>query len=235
VILPTYNEAANLPHVLSLLPVDVELIVVDGHSTDGTVAVARALRPDSTIVRQNRRGRGNAIACGFAAATGDILVTIDADGSADPGEIPLFVDALVAGADVAHGTRFRAGGSSDGTPRTWGDRLLSRSAAAVFGTVRSDLCYGYTAIWARCLPALDLAEPGAAPGTGSVGDGFDFAAVLDARATKAHLDVVEVPSVQQPRRWGDSNRRAWRDGAKVLRALLIERLSATGASPQSPG
>jgi glycosyltransferase involved in cell wall biosynthesis len=154
VVIPAHNEAANLPHVLSLLPRDVEVILVDGRSTDGTVAVTQALRPDATIIQQDRRGKGNALACGFAAATGDIVVALEADGSADPREIPRFVDALVRGADVAKGTRFAKGGkSSDSTVlRTFGNRCLSALATLLFGTRCTDLTYSYTALWARCLP-----------------------------------------------------------------------------------
>src|SRR3954470_22456579 len=100
VVIPTFNEAKNLPHVFALLPADLhEVIVVDGRSTDDTIAVARALRPDVRIVAQNRRGKGNAMACGFAAVTGDVIVMLDADGSADPREIPDYVTALLSGAD----------------------------------------------------------------------------------------------------------------------------------------
>jgi glycosyltransferase involved in cell wall biosynthesis len=89
VVIPTLNEARNLPHVLNRLPTDVhEIIVVDGHSVDDTVAVARRLRPDVRTIMQTRKGKGNALACGFAAATGDIIAMVDADGSADPLEIP---------------------------------------------------------------------------------------------------------------------------------------------------
>ncbi|MCU1527309.1 MAG: glycosyl transferase family 2, partial [Frondihabitans sp.] len=85
VVIPTFNEAKNLPHVFSLMPKDVfEVIVVDGRSVDDTVEVAKALWPDVRIVLQNRRGKGNAMACGFAAVRGDIVVMLDADGSADP-------------------------------------------------------------------------------------------------------------------------------------------------------
>ena len=85
VVVPTYNEAKNLPHVFALLPADLhEVIVVDGRSSDGTIEVARALRPDVKIVLQTRKGKGNALACGFEAVTGDIIVMLDADGSADP-------------------------------------------------------------------------------------------------------------------------------------------------------
>ena len=96
VVIPTLNEAANLPHVLSRIPAIVdELVLVDGHSDDDTIAVARAIRPDVRIVVQDRRGKGNALACGFAAARGDVIVMIDADGSNDPAEIPRFVEALI--------------------------------------------------------------------------------------------------------------------------------------------
>src|SRR3954469_5832387 len=131
VVIPTYNEAKNLPHVFGLLPEDVpQVIVVDGHSVDDTIEVAQALRPDVTIVRQNRRGKGNAMACGFAAVTGDVVVMLDADGSADPREIPAYVNALVNGADFAKGTRFtKGGGSADITPtRAWGNGWLNRAA-----------------------------------------------------------------------------------------------------------
>src|SRR6266853_5190158 len=78
VVIPTLNEARNLPHVFARLPADIyEVIVVDGHSVDDTLIVARQLRPDVRIVRQTRKGKGNALACGFAVATGDVIATVD--------------------------------------------------------------------------------------------------------------------------------------------------------------
>ena len=113
VITPTLNEAANLPYVFADLPTEFhEVIVVDGFSTDGRIDVAESLRADVRIVRQNRRGKGDALRCGFLAATGDIVVMLDADGSADPREIPRFVEVLQGGADFAKGSRFIAGGGS---------------------------------------------------------------------------------------------------------------------------
>ena len=103
VIIPTLNEARNLEHVFAALPAGLhEVILVDGHSTDGTPDVARTLMPAIRIVNQTRKGKGNALACGFAAATGDIIVMIDADGSTDPAEIHRYVHALTSGADF-HG------------------------------------------------------------------------------------------------------------------------------------
>ena len=113
IIVPAKNEARNLREVLPQLPDVHEVILVDGNSVDGTVEAARAALPSVRVVRQTRRGKGNALVCGFEAATGDIIVMFDADGSADPAEIPAFIEAIVNGADVAKGSRFRAGGGSE--------------------------------------------------------------------------------------------------------------------------
>ena len=117
--------------------------------------------PGSRSITQTRRGKGNAMACGFAAATGDVIVMFDADGSADPAEIPAFVAALVAGADFAKGCRFAAGGGSDDITllRRTGNAGLNGVANALFGTSYTDLCYGYNAFWADMLPVLDLPAP----------------------------------------------------------------------------
>jgi glycosyltransferase involved in cell wall biosynthesis len=218
-VIPTLNEAENLPHVLRRLPSGVnELIVVDGHSTDGTVKVTQRLRPDARIVLQNRRGKGNALACGLAAARGDIIVTIDADGSTDPAEIPTFIAPLVGGADFVKGSRYlRGGGSADITRiRSLGNRALGMSVNLLFGTHYTDLCYGYNAFWRRCLPHLFVTC-----------DGFEVETVINVRAAKAGLKVVEVPSYERSRIHGLSNLNAWRDGRRALNAILRERFSGT--------
>src|SRR5271166_4178278 len=159
VVIPAKNEARNLPHVLSALPDGLhEVILVDGRSTDDTVAVAKNLRPDIIVIGQNRRGKGNALACGFAAATGDFIVMLDADGSTNPAEIPRFVTALVEGADYAKGSRFMPGaGSSDiSRLRQYGNYWLNRIVNVLYGTRYTDLCYGYNAFRRVCLEAIAL-------------------------------------------------------------------------------
>ena len=151
VVVPTRNEAANLPLVFSRMPLDVhEVLVVDGRSTDGTIEVARTLRPDVQIIEQTGKGKGDALALGFLHATGDIIVTLDADGSADAAEIPRFVAALVAGADFAKGSRFmHGGGSADITPlRSLGNKVFCAVVNSFYGAHFTDLCYGYNAFWA---------------------------------------------------------------------------------------
>jgi glycosyltransferase involved in cell wall biosynthesis len=216
-IIPTLNEAKNLPHVLKQLPRGVnELIVVDGHSTDQTVAVAQSLRPDARIVLQDRKGKGNALACGFAAARGDIIVMIDADGSTDPTEIPSFIRPLIDGADFVKGSRYMSGGGSADITflRSAGNRVLGAGVNLMFGTSYTDLCYGYNAFWRRCLPQLHVTC-----------DGFEVETIINVRAAKAGFNIVEVPSYEQNRLHGLSNLNAWRDGKRVLKAIMSERFS----------
>jgi hypothetical protein len=238
VVIPTYNEAKNLPHVMAALPEDLhEVIVVDGQSVDGTVEVALALRSDVRIVRQNRRGKGNAMACGFVAVTGDVVVMLDADGSAQPDEIPLFVQALVDGADFAKGTRFAdGGGSSDITAvRAWGNRWLNRMANVLFGTHYTDLCYGYNAFWVHCLEPLELDPRPKVVGDKLWGDGFEIETIINTRMAKAGMRIAEVPSFEQPRKFGESNLNTWRDGARVLRALVVERVNGKATRRRTSG
>jgi glycosyltransferase involved in cell wall biosynthesis len=238
VVVPTLNEARNIPHVFARIPPDVhEVVLVDGFSVDGTVAVARRLRPDVHVVRQTRQGKGNALACGFAAATGDIIAVVDGDGSADPGEIPRFVEALLNGADFAKGTRFlEGGGSSDITRlRSSGNYLLTAFFNMCYGRSYSDLCYGFNVFWRRHVPvlALDATSCPRSDGAGQLwGDGFEVETLIHVRAAKAGLVVAEVSSFEHARIHGVSNLNAFRDGIRVLRTILSGRrqISLQGAT-----
>jgi hypothetical protein len=224
VVVPAMNEARNLPHVFGRLPDGLhEVILVDGNSTDDTAAVARRVRPDVRVLEQPGRGKGDALRTGFAAVTGDIIVTLDADGSADPAEIPSFVEHLRAGADFAKGSRFvRDGGSADITPfRRLGNWGLNTTVNVLYGSRYTDLCYGYNAFWTSCLPCISLDVAG-----------FEVETLMNLRVISAGLKVSEVPSFEAERIHGHSNLNAVRDGSRVLRTIVKERVRTQGAAPQ---
>jgi glycosyltransferase involved in cell wall biosynthesis len=215
VVIPTLNEARNLGHVLERIPDWVtELIIVDGLSEDDTVEVALAFRQDARVLEVTQRGKGHALRAGFEAATGDIVVALDGDGSMDPGELPAFVGALIAGADVALGSRFAVGGGTKDMElhRRLGNHVLRGVVDAAFGARYTDLCYGYMAFWRDVLPALDAPH-----------EGFEVETLVHIRARQKRLLVAEVPSFESRRMSGVSNLRTFHDGAVVLKTILRER------------
>jgi hypothetical protein len=214
VVVPAMNEAQNIGHVLKQLPEGLhEVILVDGNSEDATIEAARSAYPEIRVLVQSGRGKGDAFRTGFAAVTGNLVVMLDADGSADPAEIPRFVEALEAGADFAKGSRFLpGGGSTDITGlRSLGNGVLSGTANLLHGTHFTDLCYGYNAFWARCLPFIALDVPG-----------FEVETLINLRIAGAGMKITEVPSYELDRISGDSNLNTFRDGFRVLGTILSE-------------
>jgi glycosyltransferase involved in cell wall biosynthesis len=212
VVVPTLNEARNLPYALCRLPECVtEVIVVDGRSVDDTIVVAEQLRADVRVVREQRKGKGAALQAGFAAARGDIVVMLDADGSADAAEIDRFVDVLLAGADFAKGSRFLPGGGSEDLTmvRQLGNRCLTGVVNLLCQTRYTDLCYGYNAFWRDCLEFICIDV-----------DGFEIETRLNMVVACSGLAVVEVPSREFCRVHGRSNLNAVRDGLRVLGAIV---------------
>jgi hypothetical protein len=229
VVVPARNEAPNIGLVLGGLPPVDEVIVVDGGSSDRTVEAARAARPDAVVLRQTRSGKGNAVACGLAASRGDIVVTLNADGSTDPGEIPRLVAALMAGAEVAHASRYATGGRdlSGGRLERFGNAVLSRIVNGLYGSRFTDLGSGYNAYWRALLPGLDLPGPrvpGLRRGQLTRGDGPEIEPLVNIRMAVLGLHIVEVASVGYPTIHGDDRRRVLSRAWRALRTLLAEYL-----------
>jgi glycosyltransferase involved in cell wall biosynthesis len=213
VVVPAMNEERNLPHVLPRIPYWVdEIILVDGNSKDRTIEVAKELVPGIIVVGQDRKGKGAALRAGFEAASGDIIVMIDADGSTDPGEIPAFVGALLSGADFVKGSRFLQGGGTRDMEwyRKFGNWGLLTLVRCLFGGRFSDLCYGYAAFWRDVLPILHMEKT----------DGFEVETGMNVRALRAQLRVNEVASIEHLRIHGTSNLRTIPDGWRVLKQIV---------------
>lgn len=226
VVIPALNEELNLRHVLPAIPSDVhEIILVDGNSTDRTVQVAQELVPGIRIVQQPGRGKGDALRAGFLAATGDIIVALDADGSTDPTEIPRFVHALLAGADFAKGSRFLHGAGTSDMPfhRRMGNGFFVQLVRLLYGGRYTDLCYGYNAFWRHHLPMLELD-----------GDGFEIETEMNIRALRSGLRIQEVPSYEDRRVMGVGRLRTVPDGWRVLKTIVLERRRPVGSLSMTP-
>lgn len=216
VVIPTHNEAENLYHILPNIPELVsEVILVDGHSTDATIEVAQQLWPEIKIIHQTHKGKGDAVRLGFAACTGDIIVMLDGDASADPLEIERFVQSLLDGNDFAKGSRFLSGGGSHDITylRNIGNHALCILVNILFKSKFSDLCYGYNAFQRSCLDYITLDSPG-----------FEIETQISLRMHKAGLKIVEVPSFEYQRLHGQSHLNTFRDGWRVLKTIIKERM-----------
>ena len=149
VVLPAYNEAANLPTLLASIraPLEAiagdnhEIIVVDDGSTDETAAIvekAAAEAPISLIKHSRNRGLGNTLQTGLVAASqhDGVVITMDADNSHDPDFIADLVEAIKKGNDVVIASRFQFGGAMVGVP--WHRKILSIGASRVMKTAFPD-------------------------------------------------------------------------------------------------
>ncbi|MFF1510321.1 glycosyltransferase family 2 protein [Streptomyces sp. NPDC058326] len=158
--------------------------------------------------------RGDIPHAGLLAATGDLVVLMNADGSMSPHEIPHFLHYLESGYDFVKGSRFIAGGDFADYPlsRRLGHRALLRVVRRLYGQHLTDLWYGFCAFRRSFVDLLDLRE-----------DGVELGAELVTHALHYGLRVAEVPSRELPRREGPSHPRTVRDGARILGTLLDER------------
>jgi glycosyltransferase involved in cell wall biosynthesis len=190
----------------------------DGNSTDRTIEVALAERPDLTILRQPGCGKGDALRAGFNAASGDILVAIDADGSTNPAEIPAFVGHLLSGADYVKGSRFvHGGGTADMTfTRKMGNLGLMWLVMLLFGIRYTDLNYGFTGFWRRGLVASTCAAR------------LQIETEMNLRAAVTGMRVVEVASFERLRIGGEAHLVPLKDGWRVLKEIIKQRFRGWG-------
>jgi glycosyltransferase involved in cell wall biosynthesis len=210
----TLNEEPNLPHVLPRIPAWVsEVLVIDGHSTDKTVEVARKIRPDIRILGQPGQGKGDALRYGIEHASGDIIVTLDADGSTDPEDLPRFIAPLLAGYDFAKGSRLNSDRRSKMRwHRRLGNKVLVITFNILFGARYTDICSGYNAFWKS---AFQRIKPSC--------NGFEMEQQILAKAKKAKLKIVEVGHYDNGRLGNASKVSVMKQGFFDLWVLFKER------------
>ena len=207
-IIPTYNELESLPKTLGRLRVAVpasDVLVVDDNSPDGTGQLADSIAAEDGQVhvlhRKGKEGLGAAYIAGFKwgmAAGYDVLVEMDADGSHQPEQLPLLLDAINDGADLAMGSRWVPGGGTVNWPlyRQAISRTGSTYARIMLGLKIKDITGGYRAFRRSTLEALKLDQ------VESVGYGFQVD--LAWRVAKLGLKIVERPITFVERELGAS-------------------------------
>jgi SAM-dependent methyltransferase len=215
VLIPTLNEEKNMPRIFPKIPAMVtEILIVDGYSQDDTVKVAKEICPQARIIYQKEKGKGDAIRCGIEAATGDIIVILDADDSMDPGDIPRFIEPLLNGYDYAKGSRFLNGGGTNDMPlyRRLADKAFVILVNLLYRTKFTDSSYGYKAFWKKAFKDITLRA-----------EGFEIEAEIDIKASQAGLKITEVSCVEEKRFSGNSKLRSFSDGWRILRTIVGER------------
>lgn len=210
-VIPTLNEADNLRWLLPRLTGVDEVIIVDGQSTDGSADVARLLRPDAVIISEPPNGKGTAMRTGMAAASCDVIIMLDADGSMDPAEFDSFIALICRGFDFVKGSRYACGGGSDDLTglRSVGNKWLTKLANLLYRTRWSDLCYGFVALRRSVVHQLRLTSTG-----------FEIETEMCVNAVRAGLRMAEVVSYESDRRFGASNLNTFRDGWRVLKTMV---------------
>jgi glycosyltransferase involved in cell wall biosynthesis len=210
----TLNEEESLPHTLPRIPAWVdEVLLVDGHSSDETVAVARKLRPDIRVVYQPGKGKGDALKHGVREAQGDIIVTLDADGETDPEKIPCFIEPLLKGYDFVKGSRLARGRPRRMPRYRWfGNKVLALTFNILYGTQYTDICSGYNAFWKHVFLQVPLTY-----------DTFQMEQQLLARAHKARLKVTEVVHSNDGRIAGTSKTSGIKQGFADWFVIIKER------------
>ncbi len=215
VVIPTLNEEGNIGEAIKEVKKELEkygyryeIIVVDGHSTDKTVEIAKSL---GAKILYDSVGKGSALRKGMEKAKGDIIISMDADLSNKPNELRLLISGIEIGYDICMGSRFIVGGGTEDMPlfRKFGNKIFVMLVNLFFRTNYTDLCYGYRGFRKGIINKLGLKE-----------DKFGIETEISIKAAKLGLKVLEVPSFEKKRGSGEGKLRSFRDGYAILKTIF---------------
>jgi dolichol-phosphate mannosyltransferase len=212
-VMPTYDEAVNIVDVLTRVRAaapDIDILVVDDNSPDGTAEVARAAAEElgqiDVLVRERKDGLGNAYRHGFRVGVErgyEVLMQMDSDLSHDPADIPRLLGALQGGSQLAIGSRYVPGGAIPHWP--WHRRALSRYgnryACAMLRMPVRDATSGFRAYRAEVLEAIDV--------YGTQAKGYGFQIECTYRVSRLGQAIPEIPIVFTDRMRGYSKMSVW--------------------------
>lgn len=219
VIIPCYNETHTISAIIGRVrsaPVgEMEIIVVDDCSTDGTRELLRGETgrlADRVIFHETNQGKGAALRTGFAAATGDLVVVQDADLEYDPQELPLLMKPIIEGrADVVFGSRFM-GSSAHRVVYFWhmvGNRFLTLSSNMLTNINLTDMETCYKMFRREVLQKITIEE-----------DRFGFEPEITAKVAKLRVPIYEVGISYYGRTYEEGKKIGWRDGFRALYSIV---------------
>ena len=217
VVVPVYNERTTVVEILRRmrqveLPVDLEIVVVDDGSDDGTEKVLGALE-DSTVrvVRHTtNRGKGAAIRTGLEHARGDLLLIQDADLEYDPDDWPRLLSPMLKGkAQVVYGSRF-TGERRNLLFWHWvGNKFLSLVTNVLYNTTLSDMETCYKLFDRQALDGITIKS-----------DRFEFEPEITAKVLRRGYHIYEVPISYSGRDFDEGKKITWTDGFSALATLV---------------
>ncbi|MCL4381089.1 MAG: glycosyltransferase family 2 protein [Candidatus Marsarchaeota archaeon] len=213
IVIPTLDEEGNIARLLFSINKEInaakpEIIVVDGHSSDKTVKIAKA---NGAKVYYDSHGKGSALIKGISESKGRIVVFMDADLSHRPAELKRLISAIESGYDVCMGSRFLGVGGSDDISfiRRMGNYFFIWLINSIYGSKYTDICYGYRSFSRNALEKLNLTEIN-----------FGIETEISIKAKKMGLKVLEIPSFERKRHAGVGKLMALRDGLIILSVIL---------------
>ncbi|MBI5145302.1 MAG: glycosyltransferase family 2 protein [Candidatus Omnitrophica bacterium] len=216
IVIAVYNEKDNLLRVLEKirqvnLPLQKEIIIIDGCSTDGTRDILSSMEDENTklIFETKRKGKGYALRLGFAQATGDIIIIQDADLEVDPFDYPLLLRPILEErSDVVYGSRFFWGKGKASLINYLGNRFLTHTANFLFRTQLTDIETCYKVFRTNVIKNMEF-----------MCNGFDFDAEFTARILKKDIKILEVPISYAPRNKKEGKKLHWTAGIHSLLAI----------------
>ena len=218
IVIPTLNEEKNLKVLLREIKnlfrkrkeFSHEIIVVDGFSKDNTVKIAKKF---GCKVLYDNVGKGSALDKGVRVSKGDMIITMDADLSHRPIEIGLLIEGIRCGYDIVMGSRFLMGGGTEDMPwyRKLGNKFFISLINLIWRARYTDLCYGYRAFRKGIWEKLNLKSKR-----------FGIEAEISIKAIKNRMKILEVPSFEKKRKYGEGKLKTFKDGFQILKTILGE-------------